>query len=95
MTPAAAAAGAGGGGTEAGAGVGVVGMGEIEEEERRLQEKASKLEVGVRSVCSSGSRHPVVSCVEGRRMGDTELAGMYDKHLEKLYLDEILSLPPF
>lgn len=32
------------GGTEA---AGVVGMGEIEEEERRLREKASKLEVGV------------------------------------------------
>lgn len=49
-------AGGGSGGAEAGAGVGVVGMGEIEEEERRLQEKASKLEVCMYvlldSVCS-------------------------------------------
>ncbi|CAM9898530.1 unnamed protein product, partial [Ectocarpus fasciculatus] len=47
-----AAAGGGGGGTEAGAGVGVVGMGEIEEEERRLQEKASKLELEMSAVQS-------------------------------------------
>ncbi|CAN0400496.1 unnamed protein product, partial [Ectocarpus sp. 12 AP-2014] len=45
-------AGAEGGGTEAGAGVGVVGMGEIEEEERRLQEKASKLELEMSAVQS-------------------------------------------
>ncbi len=30
--------------------MGVIGMGEIEEEERRLQEKASKLEVGIMCV---------------------------------------------